>query len=167
MNRQDTINANQRMRFALLAIAPACLSLACFGPSQRQPTGPQTPAGFPDVWAAAPSADVDDTRNGPRTASPYFEPESRTIRASAAVGDAVGFQIVLEGGRNGANQLNIGAEPFTAGGGTIPRDRIRLYRQYPVRVERFPNWYFRSIGQRKPRDVPDVLVPLDALNLVN
>lgn len=162
MTRTRTTSTTRCYWTAIWALAPACLSLACLLPSQKPPTGPQTPVGFPDVWAAAPSADIDSTKNGSQSASPYFEPESRTIRAAGAVGDAVGFQVVLEGGRNGANNFNIGAEPFTSGGGTIPRESIRLYRQYPLRVERFPNWYFRSVGQRKPRDVPDVLVPLDA-----
>lgn len=157
------IHSRHCQRTILAVISLASLGIACFGPAktERSP-GNQTPQGFPDVWAAAPSADPRDTKNGASTASPYYEPESRTVRATAAVGETAGFQIVLEGGRRGAYNLNIGAEAFSAAGATIPRENIRLYRQYPVRVERFPNWYFLSVGHRRPRDIPDVLVPLDA-----
>ncbi len=150
-------------RYYVALIAPLLICVACIPPNQSGPsTISQTPQGFPDVWGAAPSANIDDMKNGATTASPYFEPESRTIRAAAAVGETAGFQIVLEGGRRGANNLQIGAEPLSNGAAAIPRQNIRLYRQYPVRIERFPNWYFRSVGARKPRDVPDVLVPIDA-----
>lgn len=150
-------------RNLILTLLPALAGIACIGQNRSTSgPGPRTPQGFPDVWAAAPSASIETTRRGSQTASPYFDPESRTLRATGAVGETAAFQIVLEGGRHGANNLNIGAEPFTAGGATIPRENVRLYHQYPVRVERFPNWYFRSVGHRKPRDVPDILVPLDA-----
>jgi len=162
MYRRHTLATNRRQRLYPLTFAIALVSAGCIQPKRNTNVNPQTPEGFPDVWAAAPSDDVEANTKHRGAASPYFEPESGVIRASGAVGDVIGFQIVLDGGRNGANNLNISAEAFSSGAATIPRERVRLYREYPIRVERFPNWYFRSVGHRRPRDFPDALVPLDA-----
>ena len=141
------------------SIAALTVAIACVPPDEGR--APRVESPLPDVWAAAPSYAIESDHSSGGLSSPYFDRENRVIHVAAASGETAGFQIVLEGGKAGAVGIRISAADFT-GPGTIPRDRTTLYRQWPVRVERFHNWYFRSVGHRRQREVPDVLIPIDA-----
>lgn len=86
------------------------------------------------------------------------------IRIRGAVNEVVPFQFVLTAEAAPATGLEVRIEDFLRDGGGAPiaAERCALYRVWPVRVERFPNWYLRSQGFREPRDIADVLVPVTA-----
>ena len=52
------------------------------------------------------------------------------------------------------------SEDFDASSGALEKSAARWYRHYPVKIERFPNWYLRALGLRESRSFPDALVPL-------
>jgi len=115
---------------------------------------------FPLVWAAGPSDRV-ESREPPRDETSCFKLSENTIRLVGAVNETIGFEYVLSAIGRPAASVEIEAEDFVSASATIDRAAVRLYRHYPVRVERFPNWYLRTQGLCEPRAFPDALVPLN------
>lgn len=114
-------------------------------------------------WATGPS-EVIALNEAPRGQSDYFDPTALKIRLTGAVNETVAFQLVLTGSGGLTQGVKISFEDLLSSAGTISRDAVRIYRHWPVTVERYPNWYLRSVGPSKPREIPDALVPIDALN---
>lgn len=114
-------------------------------------------------WATGPS-EVIAPNEPPRRQSDYFDPTDRRIRLTGAVNETVAFQFVLTADDDLTQGLEISFEDLVSTAGTIPRDAVRIYRHWPVTVERYPNWYLRSVGPSRPRKIPDALVPIDATN---
>lgn len=114
---------------------------------------------LPQVWAAGPSKRV-LTTDSPRDETSCFSREEKRIHLTGAVNETVAFDFVLSAKEQFASGLVIEAEDLVSPSGTIPRGRLRIYRHWPIAIDRFPNWYYRSIGPRKPREIPDALVPI-------
>ena len=95
------------------------------------------------------------------TADPAAEPE-QTVRLSGAVNETVAFKFILSAGEVAAVELELSAEDLVGEHARIGNNAFRMYRQWPIRIERFPNWYLRSGRSAEPCEAPDVLVPIDA-----
>ncbi|MBI5763057.1 MAG: DUF4091 domain-containing protein [Planctomycetes bacterium] len=107
----------------------------------------------------------------------FFDATTGRVRISGAVNSVVAFQLMISTLDSPAAGIELVAEDFnenpqtrvastqpdeTSTAKTITRDAVRMYRQWPVTVERYPNWYLRSVGGSRRREIPDALVPLDA-----
>lgn len=118
---------------------------------------------LPAVWATGPN-EVVDPAEPPRDETDYFSRSVRQIHLSGAINETVAFAFVLRGTEAFRGGLEVGFEALRSPAGTISREAVVIYRHWPVTVERFPNWYLRSVGPRVPREIPDALVPIDAPN---
>ncbi|MBN2560899.1 MAG: DUF4091 domain-containing protein [Phycisphaerae bacterium] len=98
----------------------------------------------------------------PRADTLTFVQAENVIRLQGAVNGIVAFQLVIPATTGQAVGVELAAEDLLGPASTIHRDAVRMYRQWPITIERYPNWYLRSQGLRRSRDVPDVLVPIDA-----
>ncbi len=91
-------------------------------------------------------------------------PVSERIALACGAGETAAFQIVLRTD-GGADGVEITVDELTGPGGTIGRDRARLYVQYPVTAEGFRAWRLRTAGPARTAQFFDVLVPIDAPRL--
>ncbi|HKQ48403.1 MAG TPA: glycoside hydrolase domain-containing protein [Phycisphaerae bacterium] len=82
------------------------------------------------------------------------------IRLVGAVNETVGVECVLSAIGRPPASVGIGVEDFVGATATIERSAVRMYRHYPVTIERFPRWYVRTLGPSEGREFPDALVPL-------
>lgn len=115
---------------------------------------------FPQVWATGPSDRV-GAMEPPRDETSCYSLSENLIRLVGAVNETIGFECVLSAIGRPAAAVEIDVDDFVAATATIPKQSVRLYRHWPVTIERFPNWFLRTQGLREPRSFPDVLVPLD------
>ncbi|HWL92475.1 MAG TPA: glycoside hydrolase domain-containing protein [Phycisphaerae bacterium] len=129
--------------------------IASCGP--RKPTGGQMPA----QWAAG-ASDAVGLKDPVQTENAVYRADQSKVVLRGAVNDVVAFEYVLAAGNATYGGLQVTATGLTGSNGAIPREAARIYRHWPVTVDRFPNWYLRSIGLREPRAIPDALVPIDA-----
>ncbi len=157
-NRPSNQSIRRVYRFALVLplLATACLA----------PQGGVTPVqvfdpNFPDVWAEGPST-VKGEGKASKSQSRFYDRETGGMRVVGLPGETVGFQIVLDGSKSSAGGISVGAEDLLNGDRRIERANIAFFRQWPVKVVEFENWYLRNVGPREPREYPDVLVPVDA-----
>ena len=140
-----------------LLFAGQLLALSgCFARKKVEPIAAQP-------WAIGPS-EVIAQHEPPHGQTDYFDPSDQRIRLTGAVNETVAFQFVLTGNDGLTQGLEIGFEDLVSTAGTISRDAVHIYRHWPVTVERYPNWYLRSVGPSRPRKIPDALVPIDAIN---
>jgi len=115
---------------------------------------------LPQTWAEGPSAPIESSRKPPDETA-VFRRDDPTIRLSGAVNEIIAFEFVLSAAEGQAVGLELSAGDL-AGPIVIRADAVRLYRHWPVVIERFPNWFLRSRGLNEPREFPDVLVPVTA-----
>ena len=135
--------------FCILAVA--AVSAGC--------TLPKGSPAFPQVWATGPSERV-EAGEPLREETSHFRLSDKTIRLVGAVNETVGVECVLSAIGRPAASVGIEIENFIGATATIERSAVRLYRHYPVTIERFPQWYVRTLGLSEGRDFPDALVPL-------
>lgn len=143
-----------------------------------------TQSALPQLGAAAPGAPV-TTANG-ELDSPYYNRNRNVIQIAGGVREVTAFTLGLTAGEIAAVGVEILTEPFVPALGApavaapdastkpappiasppapIPASSVRLYRHWPITINRYSNWYLRSQGVREPREIPDALVPLDARN---
>jgi hypothetical protein len=103
-----------------------------------------------------------DTQDRPTEDPQVFVRTENTVRLPAAINGVVSFQMVLSAEGGPSLGVELSAEDFRGSAGVIPRQAVEIYRQWPITVNRYPNWYLRSQGPRQRREVLDVLVPVDA-----
>ncbi|HUN82149.1 MAG TPA: hypothetical protein VMV81_11650, partial [Phycisphaerae bacterium] len=112
-----------------------------------------------------------------------YSKSSGRVSLSAAVGETVGFQLVLRAAASALTGIelatedvspreNPSAEPVPTSSpaarpspGSTAGFAVRLFRILPVQVDRFPNWTLRSIGSPAEREIFDALAPLNAPRL--
>lgn len=138
-----------RLGAAILAwMLPAC------GPARGG-------SALPETWAAGVSEPVQADLPPPdRTV--HFNRSDNVIRLAGAVNETVAFECVLAAMTGTAVGVEVSIEDWTGPGGMIGRDAVRMYRHWPIIVERYPNWYLRSVGLRQRREIPDALIPIEA-----
>ncbi len=117
---------------------------------------------MPGVWATGPSERI-DLHAPPSKETRVFSPADGVIRLHGAVNETVAFQFVLTGSDSHMGGLSVVVEELTSESGSISPDAVRIYRQWPITIERYPNWYLRSVGPAARREIPDALVPIDAM----
>jgi hypothetical protein len=139
-----------RVAWSLLAFA----ALATCTPSR-------TRSFLPQPTIAGPSTRVETGKTPPEDTS-YFIRAKNVIRLTGVVNGTVAFQFVLSATEGPGVGIELAAEDLRGSAGTIGRDAVRMYRQWPITINRYPNWYLRSYGLRRPRDVLDVLIPITA-----
>jgi len=122
---------------------------------------PRQPEFVPVLWAAGPSERVNE-RDSPRARTICYSRERNAITLQGAVNETLGFEFVLSATSGPLAGLRLDAEDLVGPAGSIPRTSIRLYRHWPLVVERYENWYLRFVGLRERRAFPDALVPIDA-----
>ncbi len=135
-----------RVLFSLLA-ATAVLSTGCGRDLDARPVSEMV-----SVTRATENFDTDLI---------YDAGENR-INLFAACNETASFQIVVDAGEDGLENLRIKwSDLATANGATIPDDNIEAFISRPVRIEKYPPWYLRLAGEApRPRDYYDALVPL-------
>ncbi len=138
-----------------MLLAPGVLS-GC-GDGLRSGSGGVSPTG---VVVTGPAPRVEPDRPPPEDARTYIR-EQNVVRLYAAVNGVAAFQFVVTGSGASAGGLTLSAEEFAGTERVIPGSAVRFYRQYPITVSRYPNWYLRSQGLRRTRTIPDALVPID------
>lgn len=143
-----------------------------------------TQSALPQLWAVAPGAPP-STAAAP-VESPYFNRNRNVIQIVGGVREVTAFTLGLSAGDAAAVGIEILTEPFVPASGSqaaappsasigpatpsmpapapLPASSVRIYRHWPITINRYPNWYLRSQGLREPREIPDALVPLDARN---
>lgn len=117
---------------------------------------------MPGVWATGPSERI-DLHTQPKKETRVFSPRDGVIQLHGAVHETVAFQFVLTGSDAPMGGLDVSIEELTSEHGSISPEAARIYRQWPITVERYPNWYLRSVGLAARREIPDALVPVDAM----
>lgn len=143
-----------------------------------------TQSALPQLRAVAPGAPL--TSAAAQVESPYYNRTRNVIQIVGGVREVTAFTLGLSAGEAVAVGIEILTEPFapTFGGkpvtaldvstkpstpsvpppAPIPASAVRMYRHWPITINRYANWYLRSQGLREPREIPDALVPLDARN---
>jgi len=117
---------------------------------------------LPGIWATGPSERI-DLHAPPTKETRVFSPRDGVIHLRGAVNETVAFQFVLTGSDSHMGGLDVFVEEFTSESGSISPEAVRVYRQWPITVERYPNWYLRSVGPAARREIPDALVPVGAM----
>ncbi|MEK6642921.1 MAG: hypothetical protein AABZ08_03365 [Planctomycetota bacterium] len=107
----------------------------------------------------------------------FFDPMTGRVRLGGAVNSVVAFQLMISALNAPASGIQLAVDDFAVvapidrattqaaedtTGSVTARDSVRMYRQWPVVVERYANWYLRSVGSSRRREIPDALVPMDA-----
>ena len=145
-----------RRRRLFISAAAACASglvlIGCRAVKKELPIAAE-------VWATGPSDRVGGFES-PRVESPNFDRGTGVIRLSSAVNETIGFSFVISATKEAASGLEIRAEDLVGPECRIPPTAIRVYRPFPVVVERYPNWFLRTQGLRESRAYPDALVPI-------
>ncbi|HVP10966.1 MAG TPA: glycoside hydrolase domain-containing protein [Phycisphaerae bacterium] len=118
---------------------------------------------MPQAWGAG-SEEVVSTSQAPRDRTACFRRVDNTIRLSGAVNETVAFEFVLSATKGAAVGVEVSVSDLAGEAGTIGKDAFHIYRHWPVTIERYPNWYLRSVGLREKREIPDALVPIEARN---
>lgn len=143
-----------------------------------------TQSSLPQLWAVAPGSPPPAATT--QFESPYYNRNRNVIQIVGGVREVTAFTLGLSAGEAAAVGIEILTEPFepTFGAQTvtaldastkpstpttpppapIPASSVRLFRHWPITVNRYSNWYLRAQGLREPREIPDALVPLDARN---
>ncbi len=124
------------------------------------PTPVETP--LPGVWAMGPSERI-DLHAPPTQESRFYSPRDGVIHLRGAVNETVAFQLVLTASDSHLRGLDVAVEALTSDSASISPEAVRIFRQWPITVERYPNWYLRSVGPAARREIPDALVPVDAM----
>lgn len=125
--------------------------------------GPQSKLNrvMPAVTAFGPSentAAIDPTQ----TRSDYFSPTSGRVSVRGAVNETIAFEYALTARDAALSGITVTPGDFAGPAGKISSSAVRMYRHWPIAVDRYPNWYLRSIAGRRLRQIPDALVPIDA-----
>ncbi len=116
---------------------------------------------MPTGWAAGPS-DVIGLQDAAREETDVFNAAEARISLRGAVNEVVAFTYILRAENIAFSGVEIAATDWTGPAGVISRDHVRIYRHWPIVMDRYPNWYLRSTGLREARSIPDALVPIDA-----
>ncbi len=108
------------------------------------------------TWQAMESDLPTTTSTGPAADVPT------EVHLRGAVNETVAFQLILRGTQPVHHGLMVAVDELVSATGRIPPREFRVYRRWPITIERYPNWYLRSTGPQAPREIHDVLVPLTA-----
>jgi hypothetical protein len=122
-------------------------------------TACQTAATLPiEPWAAAEMTRLTD-QTPARLDHRILATDNRTIALTGGAGETLAVQVILDTADEPVTGLTIAATPLSNDAGqSVP---VRLYRQLPIPVERFPPWYLRLVPDRpSPAGFYDPLVPL-------
>jgi hypothetical protein len=121
---------------------------------------PAAPLPEPLIWAESPgqpsSASVP-----PPDSTVVFDKLHNLVHLDGAVNETTAFTLFVSAQRGAISGVEIFAEQLVGADGAIPKEAIRLYRFWPIRLARFSNWYLRSQGPGVPREFPDALVPIE------
>jgi hypothetical protein len=137
----------------------ACAALLAFmlpgcGPTKEKSV-------LPEAWATGPSERTQFDL-GPTDRTSCYSRADNLIRLAGAVNETVAFEYILTTRSAPAEGVEISVEDWTGPAGVIGKDSVRIYRHWPIVVERYPNWYLRSVGLRQRREIPDALIPIEA-----
>ena len=93
-----------------------------------------------------------------------FDAATGQVTLRSAINETVAFQLVLRGGASRIEGVEVAFESLAGpGGATIGAEQLRAFREWFIRVHRYPGWYLRRTGRRRRlREIADVLVPLEA-----
>ncbi|NOX60110.1 MAG: hypothetical protein GXP29_14785, partial [Planctomycetes bacterium] len=125
-----------------------CALTGCLGPPK---TGP-------DMFA---SADVFGAPRGanPISETPLYDSSTQTIHLAGAVNEVLGFYLRV----GGSGRLNVAVQDFVSDSNHRLADNVDVFRIHHVQPPRFPGWYVKRMEpSRRPKTVPDVLVPAHA-----
>jgi hypothetical protein len=131
----------------LVFFAPACIR-------------PAAPAPEPLIWAEGPGR-LPVAGQALPDATIVFDKSRNLVHLDGAVNETTSFVLVIGAQKGAIAGVEVFAEQFQGEGGAIPRESVRLYRIWPVRIARFANWYLRSQAPGVPREFPDALVPIE------
>jgi hypothetical protein len=118
---------------------------------------------LPQAWGTGPEEVVSSTQ-APRDQTGCFNRADGTIHVSGAVNETVAFEFVLSATNGSAVGVEVSVTDFGGDKAAIGKDAVHMYRHWPVLVDRYPNWYLRSMGLREQREIPDALIPIEARN---
>ena len=147
--------------------AGACVSGGCgpAGESSMRNHLASRPAGALDAWVAGEMVNLTD-RTQRQVDLDVYDPSAGQVSLLAGANETVSFQVVLEGGKQGADGVNVSWSEFSTGEAKIskiPASSIRAYRMLAIPVSKYPDWYLRlADGPAEPTGVYDPLVPIDA-----
>ncbi len=133
---------------ALAATLPGC------GPARERTVLPESRAVGPSEYA--------DERPGASRVAASSRISGGVIRLAGAVNETVAFGFILSATAGTASGVEVSVGDWTGPAGTIGSDAVRMYRHWPIVIERYPNWYLRSVGLRQRREIPDALIPIGA-----
>ncbi len=150
---------------AVLAVigAGAFVSGGCgpAGNSFMRNRGVSRPAGSLDAWVAGEMVNLTD-RTQRQVDLDVYDPLAGQVSLLAGANETVSFQVVLDGGEQGAEGVNVNWSEFsTLTGVKIPASSIRPYRMLAIQVSKYPDWYLRlADGPPEPAGIYDPLVPI-------
>lgn len=163
---QSSIAHRVRANTIHLRRRPAALSvlvlMALTGISSTT-CGPERPkiVPMPASWATGPT-EVIALKDAPPDRNDFFNSDVHEVGLRGAVNETVAFEFVLTAKDATYGGIDLSVDDLVGSGGRISADNVRIFRHWPVVVDRYPNWYLRSIGLREPRQIPDALIPIDA-----
>ena len=142
-------------RFSKLAIIPLAAIAGLAAGCKPQPTL--------DVWVAGEMVQLTD-RTAKADDLTIFSTAQKTISLFAGANEAVGFQLVLEGGPTGLEDVRLYWSPLSGPErAKIGPENIKAFRMLPVSVTDFPAWHLRLAETRpEPANFYDALLPLEA-----
>ena len=119
-------------------------------------------AGALDAWVAGEMVNLTD-RTERRVDLDVYDPSAGQVSLLAGANETVSFQVVLEGGKQGADAVTVSWSDFsTSGGAKIPASSIRAWRMLAIQVNKYPDWYLRlADGPAEPAGIYDPLAPID------
>lgn len=93
-----------------------------------------------------------------------FSHTTGSIRLEAAVNEVVSFQLALRGQSGNPSLQSVRIGDFQQQDRVLPAaGNVRLYREDRIAVDEYPTWYLRLTPDlREHREIPDILVPIDA-----
>jgi len=140
--------------FAAMGIAVLACILPTCGPARERSV-------LPETWATGPSEPPQLDLEPPERTGCYSRAEN-VIRLAGAVNETVAFAYVLAARSGAVDGVQVSVDDWLGPGEGISKDAVRIYRHWPIVVDRYPNWYLRSVGLRQRREIPDALIPIDA-----
>src|SRR5262245_12413041 len=120
-------------RTALIGLAACVVGTggACLNGWGRSPPPP------PHLWGEGPVGRMQE-RAERRAESLFYSKESNVIRLSGAVNETVAFEFLISAPPGGSSGLEVWIDDLLGErGGTIHASSTRMYRHWPVTVERY------------------------------
>ncbi|HNO78442.1 MAG TPA: hypothetical protein PKN33_10320 [Phycisphaerae bacterium] len=125
-----------------------CGGVGCFAPKS---TGLEVAASIDAFGAPKASTPIGDIQ--------LYDDANKTIQLTSAVNEVVGFRLRV----NGAGQVNVAMSDFETPQHHRLSNNVDIFRIHNIDPGRFPGWYVKRMEpSRRPRSIPDVLVPARA-----